>query len=175
MKKIIYLIGFMGCGKTTIGRMLSEKLGYSFVDTDKYILKRQEKDIDTLYKEIGEEGFQQLEKQCLLDVSSNPRKKQVVSTGGGILAKEENITLMKNNGYIIFIDSKIDDIKERLKNSKTARPVLQDMKNEEELEEEFSKRHALYEEVCDMKISGENMSPFNLCQQLYNHIKQIGM
>ena len=165
----------MGFGKSTIGRMLSEKLGYSFVDTDKYILKKQDKDIDTLYNEIGEEGFRQLEKQCLSDISSNPRKKQVVSTGGGILSEEENINLMKNNGYIIFIDSDINDIKERLKNSKTARPILQDIKNEEELEKEFLKRHSLYEKVCDMKISGENMSPFNLCHQLYNHIKQIGM
>ncbi|MBR4949538.1 MAG: shikimate kinase [Clostridia bacterium] len=175
MKKIIYLIGFMGCGKTTIGKMLSEKLGYSFIDTDKYILKKQDKDIDTLYKEIGEEGFRQLEKNCLSDIAENARKKQVVSTGGGILLEEENIKLMRENGYIIFIDSNIDDIKERLKNSKTIRPVLQDIKDDNGLEAEFMKRHSLYEEVCNFKISGENMSPFNLCQNIYNHLKQIGL
>ena len=85
------------------------------------------------------------------------------------------IKLMKENGYIIFIDSNIDDIKERLKNSKTVRPVLQDIKDDNQLEAEFMKRHSLYEEVCDFKISGENMSPFNLCHNIYNHLKQIGL
>ena len=118
----IYLVGYMGCGKSTIGRKLAESLGISFVDLDKYIEERYFKSIPTIFFEEGEEGFREKERLSLLEVSQF--ENVVVGTGGGAPCFFDNMEVMNNNGLTIYIAPDTEVLAARLLKSKTERPLI---------------------------------------------------
>lgn len=128
----IYLIGYMGCGKTTLGRQLSEKLGLAFIDLDKYIEERNYKTVPQLFSEYGEEGFRKIERKALEEVSDFTDV--VVATGGGAPCFFDNIELMNNTGITLFIDVDASELAERLIKSKTERPLIHGKSKEELIE-----------------------------------------
>jgi shikimate kinase len=116
----IYLIGMMGCGKSTIGPLLAAKLGYSFLDTDTTIEKLVDRSITELFEAVGEPEFRKLETQVLAEVSAHIRL--VVATGGGIAIERENWNHL-HQGLVIWLDPSIDLLVERLQHD-TTRPIL---------------------------------------------------
>jgi shikimate kinase len=116
----IYLIGMMGCGKSTIGPLLAAKLGYSFLDTDKTIEQLVSQSISELFTAIGEPEFRKIETQVLAEVSAHVRL--VVATGGGIAIARENWNHL-HQGLVIWLDPSIDILIERLEGDIT-RPLL---------------------------------------------------
>jgi shikimate kinase len=116
----IYLIGMMGCGKSTIGSLLAAKLGYSFLDTDTTIEKLVGQSIAELFEAVGEPEFRKLETQVLAEVSAHIRL--VVATGGGIAIARENWNHL-HQGLVIWLDPSIDILAERLQGD-TTRPIL---------------------------------------------------
>lgn len=135
-----YLIGMPGCGKSTIGLILSEMTKMPIIDLDNYIVENQKHTISDIFKNNGENYFRNIETKCLKCVSLE--NKVIVSTGGGIVKRAENIDIMKNTGKIIFIDTTCKNI---LKNSSLKnRPLLADDKN---------KIFDLYEERYEMYLS----------------------
>ncbi|PWA13335.1 shikimate kinase [Pueribacillus theae] len=138
----IYLIGFMGSGKTTIGTELAKKLDLPFFDTDEEIIKSENRPISQIFAEDGEEYFRQAETKAL---HSLPTENVIVSTGGGIILNEENRSYMKKNGNTFFLYCSPDKLFERLKDD-TARPLLSGDKRKE-IESRLEVRLPLYKEA----------------------------
>jgi shikimate kinase len=139
----IYLIGMMGCGKSTIGPLLAAKLGYSFLDTDTTIEKLVAQSISELFTAIGEPEFRQIETQVLTEVSAHVRL--VVSTGGGIAIERENWNHL-HQGLVIWLDPAIDILVERLQGD-TTRPILASSDLRTKLEGVLAERRHKYAEA----------------------------
>ena len=107
MWKNIVLIGMPGCGKTTLGKILNKELSMEFYDMDNYIERKTDKKISELF-EKGENYFRDIESLACEELSKN--KNVIISTGGGVIKRKENIDFLKENGIVIFIDRSVDDI-----------------------------------------------------------------
>ncbi len=139
----VYLTGMPGSGKTTLGVMLSERLGLEFIDTDHYITEKQRRTVPDIFKTRGEAYFRDLETQALIDLSHKDRL--LVSTGGGIILRPKNVELMKKSGTVVFIDTPPAQI---LKNSELKnRPLLKG--GDERVFALYEERIARYRESAD--------------------------
>ena len=112
MKSNIFVTGFSGSGKTTVGRVVARRLGWRFVDNDEEIVRAAGMSIEAIFAEMGESHFRELERQCLTVLCQGDQ--QVVSTGGGIVTDEANRNLMERNGVIVFLEARPETIYERL-------------------------------------------------------------
>lgn len=140
--KSIYLTGFMGAGKTTVGKALGEKLNLPVYDSDEIIIKKERRSIEKIFQENGEAYFRDLETEIL---RSLPTQNAIITTGGGIVLKKENRDFMKEHGIVIFLYCSPEMIFERLKDDST-RPLLQGNKMKE-IETRLKKRLPLYKEA----------------------------
>lgn len=145
MKSNIILVGMPGCGKTTIGKMLAEKLDYDFCDLDEYIVKRENMSIDEMF-EKGENYFRDIESSGVLDASKFTDT--VISTGGGVVKRKENIDNLQQSGYIIFIDRPIENIIADVDTE--SRPLLKEGK--ERLYSLLEERYEKYQECCNIDV-----------------------
>lgn len=144
-KKNILLIGMMGCGKTTLGKILAKKLSYDFIDMDSYIEEISNDTISNLFK-VSEDNFRNWETESCRRLSK--LKGTVISAGGGIIKKDINMKLFDENSIIVFIDRPIENILEDIDVSK--RPLLSDGK--EVLYKLKEERYDLYNKYCDYRI-----------------------
>ncbi|MFS0780944.1 shikimate kinase [Bacillus sp. 1P06AnD] len=144
VKKVrtIYLTGFMGSGKTTIGHMAAKAFNLIPYDVDALIVEKEGIEINQLFAEKGEAYFREQEKQLL---RSLPIQNAIVMTGGGIILDNENRAWMKENGQLIYLYCEIEEVYRRLKND-TTRP-LANGRTEEELRSLFEDRRELYEDA----------------------------
>lgn len=140
----IFICGFMGAGKSTVGEMLSQKLGTSFLDLDDYIQEKTGKDIPQIFSEDGEQRFRKIERKCLLEVIID--FKGVVALGGGSLQNQHMVDHIKLNGLLIFIETPFSIILDRIA-EESNRPLLLNeqgsLKKKEILEKEL---RILYEQ-----------------------------
>jgi shikimate kinase len=144
-KTNIVLIGMPGCGKTTIGKLLAEKLTKKFVDVDAYIEETQKRTIPEIFTQ-GENYFRDIESQAVKNVAK--LESHVISTGGGVIKRRENIDALKESGIIIFIDRPIETIASDVDTEN--RPLLKDKK--EALFALYKERYPLYKEYCDFRV-----------------------
>ena len=178
---LIFLVGLMGCGKTTIGQLLAEKLHYEFVDTDDLIVQNYQQDINTIFHEKGEKFFRNLETTTLQNVINNTKnaknikniknngKTYVISTGGGIVLKDENRQLLKQFGYNIYLQTDTNILVQRLMTD-TQRPLLKNKENlAENLQNLYNQRNKFYLEVANLVIQTNNKNIdeiiLNICRQ----------
>ncbi|WP_096434686.1 shikimate kinase [Alteribacter populi] len=155
----VYLVGFMGAGKTTIGQSLAHKLGLDFIDLDSRIEENLNLTIPGIFETYGEKGFRDLETEALRYSSE---RKAVISTGGGIVEKEINMGIMKGNGRIIFLDAPFKVLYERIKMDPN-RPLVKGKR--EELEERFLKRRKRYEQA-NYIIDTDECSPKEVVDEI---------
>lgn len=125
----IFLVGFMGSGKSTFGRRLAKSLEYAFIDMDTYIEERAGKTIPEIFEQDGEEHFRQLESQAIVDLSDQVHC--VIATGGGAPCFNDNMVKMNEVGVTVFLELSPKKIAERLSLDPTERPVLEGKKGEE--------------------------------------------
>ncbi len=141
----IYLIGYMGSGKTTLGRKLAEHSGLQFIDMDHYIEERNRKTVAHIFANEGEDSFRRKEQKALEELSEFTNV--VIATGGGAPCFFDNIQLMNKTGKTIFLNIDSDIIAKRLSESKTERPLIKG-KQEDELisfiNESLKKRNEFY-------------------------------
>ena len=152
-KENIVLIGFMGCGKSTIGRKLANAIDYEFLDTDELIEQKTGRKISDIFASDGEEAFRQMETDLLQELSETVTGK-VLATGGGMPMREENRALMRQVGTVVFLEATIETILERLAND-TTRPLATGEDREKRLRLLYEKRYPLYREAAEVVVDRE--------------------
>jgi shikimate kinase len=173
----IYLSGFMGAGKSRIGRTLRDKTGFQFYDSDRIVEEKAGKTISRIFAEDGEDTFRELEKQAIKELA---RKEEtvIIALGGGAVLIEENRKIMRESGYVIYLKSSAEAIYERVKH-KTHRPLLQvdGTENVKEkvlhkIETMMNERASLYEQA-DLVIERDGMEAEEVADKIieFLHIK----
>lgn len=145
----VALVGMPGCGKTTLGKMLSEKIDLELIDLDEFIVEEENKSIDELFK-IGEDVFRKAESNSLEKVALRETP-VILSTGGGIVKIQSNINILKENFLVIFIDREIDDIFGDIDTN--SRPLLKNNKNA--LINLYNERYSLYKKASSIQIKNK--------------------
>lgn len=145
----LFLIGFMGCGKSTMARILSEKTGAELIEMDETIEKEAGMSINEIFEKHGEQHFRDLESQLVERIMK--KGGAVVSCGGGAILREENVWNMKKNGKIVYFSATPETIFKRVRHS-TNRPLLNGNMNVEYISELMGKRLPLYEKAADITI-----------------------
>lgn len=133
-KKLIYLAGFMGAGKSTIGSILANALGMEFYDLDKLIEQKCGKKITVIFRDEGESSFRNTETEILKEVSK--KNSAVISLGGGTMISERNLDIMKSTGIIIYLSASLESVYKRLR-FKRDRPVLNLGEGEDQITKEM--------------------------------------
>lgn len=120
----IFLVGFMGSGKSTLGPILANALGYSFYDIDTLIEEKAHKTIPEIFQSEGERAFRELERATLQEVTTYANA--VIALGGGTIANAENLELAKNNGILVYLKISPEEALARVQHHRTDRPMLKD-------------------------------------------------
>ena len=152
----IFLIGYMGAGKTVIGKSLSKKINYKFYDLDNYIEIKEGKKISEIFNQKNEVYFRKIENKYL-DYLSSINEKKIISTGGGTPCFENNLSIIQNstNSLSIYLKANINTLVKRLKKSITKRPLISHLKDEDVLRDFITKHlfeRSFYYEKSDVKI-----------------------
>lgn len=153
-----FIVGFMGCGKTTWGRKLAAKCGYEFIDLDHVLEAKAGMSIAEYFSSFGEDAFRKLESQVLKETEY--AENTVVSTGGGLPCFFDNMDWMNANGKTLYIKLSPKTLADRLENSKTIRPVLQGKKGDELVEfitGKLAEREGFYLQATNI-VEGIDMS-----------------
>jgi shikimate kinase len=166
--KNIFLVGFMGAGKTTVGRILARRLGWRYCDADKVIETVAGKSVTDIFSGRGEEYFRQLESETLRDLAGKER--QVIATGGGAVMREENMRAMKGGGVTVYLKAPMSVIWERIKHSKT-RPLL-NVENPFEAAGELLNKRIPFYEAADVTVDTESLTPEEAAGEI---IKRLGI
>lgn len=167
--KNIYLIGFMGTGKSTVAKELAKRLGAECVEMDQRIEEDQAMAITEIFEKYGEEHFRNLETELLRSFAEEEHL--VVSCGGGSVLREENAALMKAKGEIVLLAARAETIYERVKDS-TNRPVLNGHMSVEYIQELMNCRSARYEAVADVCIATDTKNVDEICAEIMEYISK---
>ena len=140
-RKNIVLVGMPGCGKSTIGKMLSEKLNRAFLDTDEMIVQKTGKAIPEIFAEMGEDYFREVESECVKDAGK--QMGLVIATGGGAVLRKENRDALRQNAVVIFLEREV------LSLATDGRPLSS---SEEKLKKMYETRYPVYKEISDFSV-----------------------
>lgn len=149
----IVLCGFMGCGKSTVGKNIARKTGKQFLDMDSYIEKKAGMTVSEIFDKYGESGFRDMEHEACKELSK--MKDLIIASGGGAFTFERNVEVFKGKDTIVLLDVPLNIIKYRLRNDKT-RPLLQRPDRDKAMQELYDKRLPLYQSAADIIVSGKN-------------------
>ena len=163
------LIGFMGAGKTTVSGELSKMTGRKELDMDAYIVDREGMTIKDMFDRFGEEYFRQKETESLIEIMD--MDDLIVSCGGGVVVKDENVGHMKNGGVIVLLTATPQTTLDRVKNS-TDRPILNGNMNIEFITELMNKRKDRYLSVADIIVETDDKSVFDICTEIMDKISK---
>ena len=164
----IILCGFMGCGKSTVGRNLARKSGRKFLDMDAYIEEKAGMTVSEIFDKYGEDGFRDMEHKACLELAE--MSDLVVASGGGAFTFERNVRAFKGRDTIVFLDVPLEVIKNRLKNDKT-RPLLQRPDKDKAMKELYDKRYPIYKKTADIVVAGQN-TPLKTVFQVMNAVEK---
>ena len=165
--KTIFLCGFMGCGKTTVGRITAKKLGYEFYDLDAYIEKNEGMKISEIFENHGEGYFRELESKAIAHFNN---KSGVVATGGGAMLSEKNAEIANSSGITVFIDTDFEICYDRIKDD-SRRPIAFNS-TREQLLERFNTRFTLYKAHSKVSCDG-NKSPIEIADEIISVCRNI--
>jgi len=160
----IYLIGMMGSGKSTVGKILAKKLGKHCIDLDDQIEKKIGESIESIFENEGELKFRYYETLELKKISN-----AVVACGGGVILSNENLNLMKRNGQIIYLRATIKELEKRLIKSKN-RPLLKNRDLRESLEKILVERKKKYESIADISILTDGLTPLEVSTAIFRKL-----
>lgn len=169
LKEHIFLIGFMGCGKSTNARRLSQMTGAVQMEMDQEIVKREGMAITDIFAKHGETYFRDLETELIRSLKD--RAPMVVSCGGGAVLREENVALMKACGKIALLTAAPETIYRRVKDSKD-RPVLNGNMNVEYITELMEKRRPKYEAAADFTVTTDGKHAGEICMEILKKMER---
>ena len=165
----IFLIGFMGAGKSTISDYLKNALAMDVVEMDQCIVERQGMSISDIFETYREEYFRELETNLLIEMQS--QSNVVVSCGGGVPMRERNVVEMKKNGRVVLLTAKPETILERVKDNHD-RPLLENNKTVPFIADLMEKRRAKYEAAADIVIQTDGKSELEICEELIHRLRE---
>ena len=166
LKKTIFVIGFMGAGKTTLCRRLAKKCLCESLDVDIYIERMSGSKIRNIFKEVGESGFRDVETMALKRIAESEHVR-FVSCGGGIVERNENIEIMKEHGVVLHLYSDAENGEKRISNKKS-RPLFKDVEQAQKL---FMKRLPLYEKAADLTLDTTDKSSTKVMWETFDLLK----
>ncbi|MGL4737724.1 MAG: shikimate kinase [Cellulosilyticaceae bacterium] len=164
MNHKIYLVGFMGCGKTTIGTLLGKRIGIKSIDLDDYIIHEAKMRIPEIFEKYGEGYFRELEHTCLCKVGEGGAG--IICTGGGVVGRRDNRAFLKD-ALCIYLKVDFDILYGRIAEDSN-RPLATDY---ERLKALYESRQAWYEEVATYQIIGDEKTPLQVVDELIQLIK----
>ncbi|MEW6313123.1 MAG: shikimate kinase AroK [Pseudomonadota bacterium] len=166
----IFLVGLMGAGKTTVGKMLAQHLHKTFLDVDHEIEERTGVKIPVIFEIEGEPGFRDRENRMLQELVE--RDNLVLATGGGAVLREANRGLLKQHGTVIYLKASVHDLWMRTRHDKN-RPLLQCDDPYAKLSELYNERDPLYQEVADIVVNTSSQSVKTLVQHIEQRLAQV--
>ena len=169
VKDIIFLIGFMGTGKSTIAEYMRQNYGRAAVEMDEVIEEREGMTIPRIFEEKGEAYFRELETELLQELSG--RENLVVSCGGGVPLRACNVELMRRSGTVVFLTASPETVYQRVKNSHN-RPLLEKNKNIPFIASLMEERRERYENAADLLTATDGRSAEEICREIMEGISQ---
>jgi len=166
-RRNIILIGPMGSGKSTIGNIIARRLHREFQDSDHFIEERTGVDIARIFDIEGEQGFRDRESNALRELLSENNR--VIATGGGSVLRSENRQLLKQKGYIVFLDTTVNQQMHRLRRDKK-RPLLQTENPRERLESLLAERRPIYLDLADLAVKTDKRMARRLAADIINQL-----
>lgn len=168
--KNIFLVGFMGTGKSTIARRMKQKYHMEIVEMDELIEGRERMKIPELFQTYGEEYFRNLETELLSEIQE--KENLVVSCGGGAVLREENVRKMKACGVVVLLTASPQTILKRVRNN-NRRPLLEGKKTIQDIQELMEARREAYESAADIRICVDNKNSEDICVEIINRAKEL--
>ncbi len=159
------LIGFMGCGKTTIGKKLADRTGMEQLDTDALIVQEAGMPVTEIFHKEGEQGFRLRETKILESLVRSGRENAVYSTGGGIVMQEENRRLLHRLGTVVLLEVTPEEVIRRLGRD-TTRPLLQGEDRMKKVRTLMARRRKAYEDCADLKIEVSGKTPEAIMEEI---------
>lgn len=166
----IFLIGLMGAGKTTVGKLIARHLSRPFIDSDHEIEKRTGVNIPLIFELEGEDGFRAREAAIIEELTS--QRNIVLATGGGAVLSQRNRDNLRRNGTVIYLRAKVEDLWQRTRHDKN-RPLLQTADPQAKLKELFAQRDPLYCEIADIIVDSGAQSVHALVHLIEEQLKQF--
>ncbi len=166
--KNLSLIGFMGSGKSTVGKLLAEKLGFLFIDIDRIIEIKEKKPISKIFKEKGEKYFRDVESEVIRKIYRN--KNCIFACGGGAILKGENFKVIKKLSKIIYLKVSPSEILKRVGNSKD-RPLLQSKDKMKRVKALLKKRKEIYEKCADIIVDTDKKEKEEVVSEIIERVK----
>lgn len=168
LKEHIFLIGFMGCGKSTNAGCLAKMTGAEQMEMDQEIANAQRMAITEIFSKFGEEYFRDLETELLCRIEE--LEPMVVSCGGGAVLRKKNTEIMKRSGKIVLLTASPETIYERVKSNRN-RPILNGNMNVQYIAELMEKRRSLYEAAADITVATDGKSSKEICEEILAQMK----
>lgn len=169
--KNIFLIGYMGTGKSTVAASMAKQYGMEVLEMDQMIVDREGMSISDIFAEHGEEYFRNVETKLLLEIQTQENK--IVSCGGGVVLSKQNVEEMHKGGSIVLLSAKPETILERVKDD-DSRPLLQGNKTVQFISEMMEKRRTKYESAADIIIQTDNKQVVDICNEILKQIERQG-
>jgi shikimate kinase len=166
----IFLVGLMGAGKTTVGKLLAKRFNKTFIDSDHEIEKRTGVNIPLIFELEGEAGFRAREAAVIEELAR--QRNIVLATGGGAVLSQQNRDNLRRNGTVIYLRAKVEDLWQRTRHDKN-RPLLQTADPQAKLKELFAQRDPLYREIADIIVDSGAQSVHALVHQIEEQLKQL--
>jgi len=167
MDQNIFLIGFMGCGKSTIAAKMHEEYKMTIIEMDEVIAQREGMNVPEIFTQKGEVYFRDKETELLQEIG--PKKGQIVSCGGGVVLREKNVEEMKKNGKIVLLTANPETILERVADDDN-RPLLKGRKTVQGISELLDQRRARYESAAEIIVETDGKGAGEICKEIFDKI-----
>lgn len=166
----VFLVGFMGAGKTSVARKLARMAGVASVDMDTYIERCEHKRVKDIFAEVGEEGFRAIETQTLYELGMK-KDPMVVSCGGGVVLRPENRKALSELGLVVYLSVTAAEAASRISDV-SSRPLFGDLQNAQRV---INERLPLYEEVADVTIDTVGRGSSSIAHEVFDILKEKGV
>jgi shikimate kinase len=165
----IILVGYMGSGKTTVGKSLARLMNFKFVDTDEMIVERENRTINEIFATDGEETFRNIETSLIKELIDDDTKNLVISTGGGMPLRSENRQLLKALGEVVYLKASSETIYDRIKGD-TTRPLLQCDNPKSKISKMLIERGPIYAECANVIVNVDELTQMEAAQEIIRRI-----